>query len=88
MANGAINPTEPHQAQIYITSAGQKISYAYEKMKQLLLQSVIYPDQAFVWGCDYKIPVKYGLIPANYVNEMKTDPTFDEEAFALEYLSI
>ena len=64
-ANGSLNNEEPHQAQIYITSAGAKNSYAYERLKELMLQSIIAPDQAFVWGCDYRIPVMAGLIPKN-----------------------
>lgn len=87
-ANGSLNNEEPHQAQIYITSAGAKNSYAYERLKELMLQSIIAPDQAFVWGCDYRIPVMAGLIPKNYVRELKMSGTFKEEDFAREYMSI
>lgn len=88
MANGLLNNYEPHQAQIYITSAGNKNSYAYDRMKELLLNSIIAPDQAFVWGCDYRIPVMAGLIPKNYVSELKMSGTFKEDDFAREYMSI
>lgn len=86
--NGELNNNEPHQAQIYITSAGNKSSYAYERMKELMLNSVIDPTQAFVWGCDYRIPVMAGLIPKTYVSELKMSGTFKEEDFAREYMSI
>ena len=86
--NGSLNDREPHQAQIYITSAGAKNSYAYERLKELMLQSIIAPDQAFVWGCDYRIPVMAGLIPKNYVQELKMSGTFKEDDFAREYMSI
>lgn len=86
--NGSLNDKEPHQAQIYITSAGAKNSYAYERLKELMLQSIIAPDQAFVWGCDYRIPVMAGLIPKNYVQELKMSGTFKEDDFAREYMSI
>lgn len=86
--NGNLNDKEPHQAQIYITSAGAKNSYAYERLKELMLQSIIAPDQAFVWGCDYRIPVMAGLIPKNYVQELKMSGTFKEDDFAREYMSI
>lgn len=88
MANGILNNFEPHQAQIYITSAGNKNSYAYDRMKELLLNSVIAPEQAFIWGCDYRIPVMAGLIPKNYVSELKMSGTFKEDDFAREYMSI
>lgn len=86
--NGSLNSLEPHQAQIYITSAGQRNSYAYERLKELMLQSIIMPSQAFVWGCDYRIPVMAGLIPKNYVQELKMSGTFKEDDFAREYMSI
>ena len=41
MVNGELNNNEPHQAQIYISSAGSKNSYAYERMKELMINSVI-----------------------------------------------
>ena len=87
-ANGELNENEPHQSQIYITSAGNKVTYAYERMKELLLYSIIMPHQAFCWGCDYRIPVMFGLIPKNYVNELKMSGTFKEDDFGREYLSI
>lgn len=85
--SGQLNVKEPHQGQIYITSAGNKNTYAYEKMKELLLNSIIDPRQAFVWGCSYKVPVLAGLIPSTYVTELKLSGTFKEEDFAREYLS-
>lgn len=48
--SGLINPNEPNQTQIYITSAGQKISFAYEKLVELLVMSAVLPKSAFVWG--------------------------------------
>ena len=87
-ANGQLNNNEPHQAQIYISSAGSKNSYAYERMKELMINSVIDPSQAFIWGCDYKVPVMAGLIPKTYVSELKMSGTFKEDDFAREYMSI
>ena len=86
--NGELNINEPHQAQIYISSAGSKNSYAYERMKELMVNSVIDASQAFVWGCDYRIPVMAGLIPKTYVSELKMSGTFKEDDFAREYMSI
>lgn len=87
-AGGLSNPKEPHQAQTYITSAGNKSTYAYERMMELLIFSVISPDMAFVWGCDYRVPVMYGLITKNYVREQRLSATYKEDDFAREYLSI
>lgn len=88
MANGKLDETEPHQAQIYITSAGTKGSYAYEKLIELFVQSIVSPKTTFVWGCDYRVPMKHGLLNKTFVEELKISPTYKEDSFAREYLSI
>lgn len=85
---GEVNPNEPNQQQLYMTSAGVKSSYAYERLIDILEMSIIDPRQAFVWGCDYRIPVMYGLLDKQYIQELKMSPTYQEETFAREYLSI
>ena len=49
-AGGLINDKEPHQSQTYITSAGNKCTYAYERMIELFVFQIIMPETAFVWG--------------------------------------
>lgn len=88
MANGKLDETEPHQAQIYITSAGVKGSFAYEKLIELFVQSIVSPKTTFVWGCDYRVPMLYGLLNKTFVEELKISPTYKEDSFAREYLSI
>ena len=83
-----IDPTEPNQQQIYITSAGNKGSYAYEKLIELFEQSILTPDSSFVWGCDYHVPLKHGLLDATFIDELKYSPTYKEDAFLREYMSI
>ena len=39
-------------------------------------------------GCDYRIPILHGLIDRVYINKLKTSPSYNEESFAREYLSI
>lgn len=82
MANGKLDETEPHQAQIYITSAGTKGSYAYEKLIELFVQSIVSPKTTFVWGCDYRVPMKHGLLNKTFVEELKISPTYKEDSFA------
>ena len=88
MANGKLDETEPHQAQIYITSAGVKGSFAYEKLIELFVQSIVSPKTTFVWGCDYRVPMLHGLLNKTFVEELKISPTYKEDSFAREYLSI
>lgn len=49
-AQGDVDPTEPNQQQVMITSAGTKGTYAYEKLIETFIQSIIAPESAFVWG--------------------------------------
>lgn len=85
---GEVNPNENNQQQLYMTSAGVKSSYAYEKLVDCLEMAIIDPDQSFVWGCDYRIPVMHGLLDKRFIQELKMSPTYQEEVFAREYLSI
>lgn len=85
--NGEVDPHEPHKAQIYVTSAGYKNTFAYQKMIQLLVWMVL-KDNAFVFGGDYRIPVMHKLLDENFVEELKEDGTFNELSFAREYESI
>lgn len=87
MANGLLNPNEPHQVQIWISSASEKNTYCYDKTIELLELSIISPSKAFIMGCDYRVPVKCGLLPKDFLNEIKQSPTFSETSFAKEYMS-
>lgn len=82
--NGEVDPTEPNQQQIYITSAGQKGTYAYERLIELFIQSVINSQSSFVFGCDYRVPVMHGLLNKSYINDLKASASFKEDAFARE----
>lgn len=50
--------------------------------------SVIMPETAFVWGGDYRIPIMHGLLSKQYIREIRLSPTYKEQSFAREYLSI
>ena len=86
-AAGILNPYEVQQNQIFITSAGTKNSYAYQRLIELLELSIISPKTAFVWGCSYKIPLMHGLLNKQYINDIKMSATFNDSSFAREYLS-
>lgn len=86
--NGSVNPYENHQNQIYITSAGVKSSFAYQKLIELLETEIISPRNAFVWGCDYRIPMMHNLLSKQYINEIKMSATYKDDSFAREYLGL
>lgn len=85
MANGEVNLREPNQQQLFMTSAGTKSTYAYDKQIEVLEMSIIDPKNYFVFGCDYRLPVKHGLLDNRFINELKMSPTYNEETFAREY---
>ena len=88
LPNGATNPKEPNQQVICATSAWQKTSFAYDRLIDNFEMSIMQPKQAFVFGCDYRVPVLHGLLPKDYVNQLKLSPSFNETSFATEYLSL
>ena len=87
VGSGRVNPHEPHQAQIYTTSASAKSSYNYEKLVDLFQLSIIQPHTSITFGVDYRVPVAEGLISNQYVQNMRFDPTYKDSDFAREYLS-
>ena len=87
-ASGNWNSYEKHQPQTWISSASQKSDYCYQKMIDFLERSILDPDNIYVEGCDYHVPVACGLMPQDFINDVKNDATFNEITFAQEYLSI
>lgn len=86
--DGKVNPEEPHQQQVWITSAGNKTSFAYEKLIELLVNEVIDPEDYFICGSSYELPVYYGVLDKKFLNEQKMSSTLDMDGFARESLSI
>lgn len=85
---GGTNPTEPHAQQKYITSAGTKASFAYERLIELTALAVIAPEDYFICGADYKLPLHYGLFDAKTIQDQKLSTSFSSDGFARESLSI
>ena len=76
-----------NKSQIYITTAGWKNSFPYDKLIQLLIWSVVKPEKSIVMGGTYRIPVLVKLLDKNFVKDLKLDGTFNEASFAREYES-
>lgn len=75
-------------SQIFITTAGYKNSFAYQKLIEFLVMSIINPDEVAILGGTYKIPVLEGLQNENFIEQLKMSGTFNEEGFGREYLSL
>ena len=88
LPDNTVNDKEPNQQTVFCTSAGNKISFAYDKLIDVFENAIIDPQNSFVMGCDYRVPVLHGLIDKNFINKLKSSPAYNEESFAREYLSI
>lgn len=76
-----------NKSQIYITTAGWKNSYAYEKLITLLIQEITEPDKAVVLGGSWRVPVAEELLSKNFIRDLKLDGTYNEASFDREYES-
>lgn len=86
--NGDVDPNEPHKQQIYVTTAGYRNTFAYDKLKQILVWMATKDDEAFVMGGSWRIPVLHKLLDPNFVEELKEDGTYNPLSFDREYESI
>lgn len=76
-----------NKSQIYITTAGWKNTFSYDKLIQLLVWEIVKPEQSMTLGGTWRIPALVGLIDKNFVQDLKMDGTFNEMSFAREYES-
>ena len=76
-----------NKSQTYITTAGYKNTFAFDKLIELLIQSIIDPHLVSVMGGTYETPVAEGLIADDFVTQLKLQGTFDESSFDREYRS-
>lgn len=76
-----------NKSQVYITTAGYKNTFAYDKLIELLVQSIVDEGSAMIMGGTYKVPVKEGLLNEDFVDQLKMQDTFSEESFDREYNS-
>ena len=76
-----------NKSQIYVTTAGWKNSFAYEKLIQTLIQQIIDPGQAIVLGGTWRVPVMEELLSKSFIEELKLDGTYNDASFAREYES-
>ena len=89
LPDGSRHPKENvNKSQIYITTAGWKNSFAYEKLIELLVQSIIDPGEVMIMGGTYETPVCEGLLNEDFVDQLRMNGTFNDESFDREYRSI
>ena len=86
--DGTTQPDETlNKSQIYVTTAGFKNTFAYDKLIQLLVWMITEPHKAMVMGGTWRIPVLMKLLDKNFLQDLKKDGTFNEASFDREYES-
>lgn len=70
------------------TTAGWKNSFAYDKLIQLLIRSLIQPDEVMIMGGTYETPITQGLLDEDFVEQLKLSGTFNQDSFDRQYRSI
>lgn len=76
-----------NKSQIYVTTAGWKNSFAYQKLIQILIQQIIEPEEAIAIGGTWRIPVMEELLSKSFIRDLKLDGTYNEASFSREYES-
>ena len=76
-----------NKSQIYVTTAGWKNTFPYNKLITLLIRMILEPEKSIVMGGTWRIPVLVGLQSRNFVSELKQDGTFNDASFSREYES-
>lgn len=77
-----------NKSQIYITTAGYKNTYPYDRLIGLLVRMITQPDRCMVLGGTWRTPVAVGLQQKTFITDQKNEGTYNEASFEREYESI
>lgn len=77
-----------NQGECYITSAGYKNTFSYEKLIQVLCQMIVKPKEAFVMGADWKLSVREGGLDTDFLQQQQIGGELNTDGFEREYGSI
>lgn len=88
IVKGVSDTTERiNKSSTFITTAGYKNTFSYDKLIQILCQAVARPEDNMVIGGSWRVPVIEGLLDRDFVTQLKLDGTFNEASFEREYES-
>ena len=76
-----------NKSQIYVTTAGWKGTFAYDKLIQLLVWMITEPEKAYILGGTWRIPVLMKLLDRTFLQDLQRDGTYNEASFDREYES-
>ena len=86
--DGTVHEDEAvNKSQIYITTAGYKGTYPYDRLIGLLVRMVTQPERCMVLGGTWRTPVAVGLQSKTFITDQKNEGTYNEASFEREYES-
>jgi hypothetical protein len=87
VTDSSVDPNELHKFEWYITTSGTRQSFAFEKMKETLME-MVQGDEAFCLGASYELACMHNQLDIKFINRLKNQPTFNPLSFAREYESV
>lgn len=88
-ACGAADPNDiTNKSQIYVTTAGERGTFAYDKLVEIAIWSVIRPWESMVLGGSWRTPVMEGLLDRDFAKKQQESSTYSPQSFNREYESI
>lgn len=86
--DGSVHDDEPvNKSQIYITTAGYKGTFPYDRLIGMLVRMVMQPNRCMVLGGTWRTPVEMGLQSRTFITDQKEEGTYNEASFDREYES-
>ena len=87
--DGSVNEREPlNKSQVYITTAGYKGTYPYDRLIGMLVRMIMQPERCMVLGGTWRTPVAMGLQSKTFIKDQKEEGTYNEASFQREYESM
>ena len=87
--DGTTQATEAaNKSQVFVTTAGYKGTFPYERLIGFLVRMVTQPERCFVMGGTWRLPVEVGLQSKTFISDQREEGTFNEASFGREYESI
>jgi len=81
-----VNPQEIHKGMLYVTTAGTKQGFAYQKCMEVL-HKMVEDKSSFCIGNGYELPCMHNQLDINYVEELQQSDSFNKLGFDREYNS-
>lgn len=86
--DGTTQATETlNKSQVFITTAGYKGTFPYERLIGFLVRMVTQPERCIVLGGTWRLPVEVGLQSKTFIQDQKDEGTFNEASFEREFES-